>query len=370
LIAGGLLIRSVASQRWDAGGRADPWWFVHFTQPGPDRTVDRRSSPVLAHLIDSIDRAQSTIDVAAFVFSIDPVADAVIAAATRGVRVRFVTDEEHGIIDDKKEGHGQFARMRAAGVEIRADDGRSRMDDRFWIFDRETVWTGSLRLMPNVIRWNHNNVIVLRSVEIAAIYEREFEEMWGGAFGHESPPTREDQTASIEGTRVEVLFAPEDAITLRVVEMIANARRSLRLLTQAITDDTVGDAIIERAKSGVDVRAIMESRVTRWRQSEFRHLLCAGVAVRPDGNPRGFDHMALVIDEETVVTGWFDLMNDVDGFRDQNAVILQNAEIAAAYLEEFDRLWGEAPVPEVEKIPCPKVMRRRNADAAVRREAG
>jgi hypothetical protein len=63
-------------------------------------------------------------------------------------------------------------------------------------------------------------------------------------------------------------------------------------------------------------------------------------------------------------------MNDVDGFRDQNAVILQNAEIAAAYLEEFDRLWGEAPVPEVEKIPCPKVMRRRKADAAKRREAG
>ncbi len=79
--------------------------------------------------------------------------------------------------------------------------------------------------------------------------------------------------------------------------------------------------------------------------------------------------MALVIDDETVVTGWFDLHDKAVGRRDQNAVILQNAEIAAAYLEEFDRLWREAKAPNVEKIRCRQVMRRRLADAAKRRNA-
>ena len=167
------------------------WWEVYFTDPLNVNDPEDWQGSIEGRLIEKINAAQTSIHIASFEFDLTPVAEALIVAQERGVDVRWVTDDEFGIESDEEPGHGQFALMEDAGIEIRSDTRSALMHNKFWIFDNELVWTGSTNITENGIFKQDNNAIVIQSAELAAIYEREFQEMWNGEFG----PTSTSQLA-------------------------------------------------------------------------------------------------------------------------------------------------------------------------------
>jgi phosphatidylserine/phosphatidylglycerophosphate/cardiolipin synthase-like enzyme len=233
------------------------------------------------------------------------------------------------------------------------DDGRSAlMHNKFWIFDRKTVWTGSTNITVNGMLHNNNNVIVIESPELADIYEREFAEMWAGKFGPKSPSTLDAQTLTIDGTPIQVLFAPEDKVASHLVPLIEQAQKSIRFMAFSFTHPGLGDAVLARAKAGVDVRGIFETRGSETKYSELPALYCAHVPVRQDGNPATFHHKVFVIDDKMVITGSFNFTDNADQSNDENVIIVTHSGIAAQYLQEFERRWAEAHEPDPADMGC------------------
>jgi phosphatidylserine/phosphatidylglycerophosphate/cardiolipin synthase-like enzyme len=335
-------------------GKAD-WWHVYFTNPQINtRTGDALDieGTVPEKLIDLIDNARQSIHIASFEFNLTSVAEALIAAHGRGVEVQWVTDDEHGTEADYEEDYGQFAMLEDAGIEVK-DDGRSAlMHNKFWIFDGKVVWTGSTNITHNGTTRNNNNVIVLRSPEVARIYEREFQEMWKGKFGPRSPSTLGDQKTVIDGTPVQILFAAEDEVVSFLVPLIRAAEESIRVMAFSFTHDSLGEVVLDRSLDDLDVMGIFETRGSETQYSELTVLACAGVPVRQDGNPRAFHHKVIVIDDETVITGSLNFSNNADDSNDENVVIVKDPAIAARYLEEFDRRWLEGRDPDPSKLEC------------------
>ncbi len=331
-------------------GSGGDWWEVYFTDPNTHNNPDDLAGSIPEKLIAYIDAAQKSIHIASFEFNLTPVAEALIRAHRRGVDVRWVTDDEHGIDADEDQDHGQFAMLEKAGIKVK-DDGRSAlMHNKFWIFDGQIVWTGSTNITRNGNFRNNNNVIVLKSTEVAAMYEREFVEMWDGQFGPRSPSTVEQQSTIIDGTPVQVLFASEDKVISRLVPLVEGAQKSIRVMAFSFTHDDLGQAVLARADAGVDVKAIFETRGSEVEHSELGVLFCAGHPARQDGNPGTFHHKVIVIDDEIVITGSLNFSQNADTSNDENVVIVTNKDIAALYLQEFERRWNEATVPT--KIEC------------------
>jgi phosphatidylserine/phosphatidylglycerophosphate/cardiolipin synthase-like enzyme len=333
-------------------GRGGDWWQVYFTDPANANAGDNLRGTPAEKLIERISSAQSTIHIAAFEFNLTPVAEALIAAHQRGVEVLWVTDDENGLGADQEEGHGQFAMLKKAGIEVR-DDGRSAlMHNKFWIFDRKAVWTGSTNITVNGMLHNNNNVIVIESPELADIYEREFAEMWAGKFGPTSPSTLNAQTLTIDGTPIQVLFAPEDEVASHLVPLIEQAQKSIRFMAFSFTHQELGDTVLARARAGLDVRGIFETRGSETEYSQLPVLYCAHVPVRQDGNPATFHHKVFVIDDKIVITGSFNFTGNADQSNDENAIIVTNSQIAAQYLQEFERRWAEAKEPDPADMGC------------------
>lgn len=333
-------------------GSGGEWWQVYFTDPANAGGPDNLASTPAEKLIERINSAQGTIHIAAFEFNLTPVAEALIAAHKRGVEVLWVTDDENGIEADGEEGHGQFAMLEKAGIEVR-DDGRGAlMHNKFWIFDRQTVWTGSTNITVNGMLHNNNNVIVIESPELAEIYEREFAEMWAGEFGPTSPSTLDDQAVTVDGTPIQVLFASEDKVASHLVPLIEQAQKSIRFMAFSFTHTEIGDAVLARAGAGVDVRGIFETRGSETEYSQLPRLYCAHVPVRQDGNPATFHHKVFVIDDKLVITGSFNFSGNADQSNDENAVIITHSGIAAQYLQEFERRWAEAREPDPADMDC------------------
>ena len=330
-----------------------PWWEVYFTDPLNINDPGNWQASVAGRLIEKINAAQTSIHIASFEFDLTPVADALIAARQRGVDVRWVTDDEHGLEADEEPGHGQFAMLQEAGIEVRSDERSALMHNKFWIFDRQTVWTGSTNITESGIFKQNNNVLVIHSPQLAGIYEAEFDEMWNGQFGPRSPSQLDTQAAVVNGSNMVVVFTSEDsALEDAILPVVRGAQSSIRFLAFSFTDYPLAQAMIDRAAAGVSAAGVYEKFGSETDAAEMDTLLCGGVPVRQDGNSGFMHNKLIIIDDRIVITGSLNFSTNAEDNNDENVIIIDNPEIAQLYVQEFDRIWSLARDPDPSKIAC------------------
>lgn len=318
------------------------YWEVYFTDPLTLNDPNNLTGSIEEKLIEFINSAQTSIHVSSFEFNLARVADALINAKARGVDVRWVTDNENGLDIDSQPNRGQFTRLMQSGIEVKDDAGRSAlMHNKFWIFDKQITWTGSTNITVNGIYKQNNNVIVIRSPEIALIYEREWEELWTGQFGPRAPSTISNQWAILNGNAIQVLFSPEDKALSNLIALVNDAQVSIRFLAFSFTDYPLAQTMIDRAKAGVDVKGVFETFGSNSPRSELKTLWCANLPVRQDGNGSFLHHKVIIVDNSVVFTGSFNFSTNADESNEENAIIIDNPEIASLYLQEFDKLWNQ-----------------------------
>ncbi len=314
-------------------------WAVYFTDPVIPFD-DVTTGGLDEYLIELINSAEQTIDAAMFEFNLQQVADALVAAHQRGVQVRIVYDDEH------TEGDPQIDQLIAAGIPTRPDERSAFMHNKFYVFDRSIVWTGSTNITVNDVYRNNNNVIVLVSPELAENYTVEFEEMFlDGQFGATSPANTPNPGVAVGDMWVENYFAPDDDVMTQLASMVSEAQESIYFMAFSYTHSDLGEVMEERFAAGVDVRGIFETRGANTEFSECPRLLQRGADVRLDGNPRTFHHKVIIVDESIVATGSFNFSVNAAQRNDENLLIIHNPHVAARYLEEFERRMAEARMP-------------------------
>lgn len=127
-------------------------------------------------LIDLINRANKSIHVMIYSFTLDKIADALIDAKLRGVDVRILVEKEKAY-----QRGSEIPRLIEAGVEVALDSNPNLMHHKVMIVDEKIVVTGSYNWSWSAENRNDENLIVILGSEAAAIYEAEFESLWSGA---------------------------------------------------------------------------------------------------------------------------------------------------------------------------------------------
>jgi phosphatidylserine/phosphatidylglycerophosphate/cardiolipin synthase-like enzyme len=90
------------------------------------------------------------------------------------------------------------------------------------------------------------------------------------------------------------------------------------------------------------VEGVFESRGAESEYSQYGPLRDAGLQVWKDGNPAVMHHKVIIIDRAIVIMGSFNYSASADESNDENLLIIYDPQIAAQYLEEFDRVVAEA----------------------------
>ncbi len=191
-----------------------------------------------------------------------------------------------------------------------------------------------------------NNLVRVRSQDLAEDYLVEFEEMFTvGQFGSNSPANTPYRQVKVNGTQVEVYFSPEDGTINRLIELVNDAQDSVRFMAYSFTDDDLAEALIERADFGLQVSGVLEkSQALSNTGGEYEALLKNGLDVRLDGNPGSMHHKVILIDDHIVITGSYNFSNNAKTRNDENTLIIHSPEMAGLYRQEFERVWGEAKV--------------------------
>lgn len=317
------------------------FWQVYFTAPTGSSNRATYTGGIDIALAQAIDAARGTLDIAAFEFNNPVLTTAVLNAQQRGVRVRMVADNEHGL-EDEDSTYGQFV---AAGIPV-VDDGRTAlMHNKFTIIDSTMVWTGSWNYTINDTYRNNNNAIALRSRRAVQSYQAEFNEMFERKeFGPRSS-IGNGANFNQDGTPIRILFAPEDDVIGAITQTLSTADTSIRFMTFSFTVDSIAQVIQSRAAAGVQVQGIFETTGSETAFSELRPLFCAGLPVRQDGNGFILHHKVFIVDDDTVITGSFNISDSATRSNDENLIVIQDPVLAAQYIAEFNRRWAEAKIP-------------------------
>ncbi|MEM4141153.1 MAG: phospholipase D family protein [Nitrososphaeria archaeon] len=119
-----------------------------------------------------IGRANTSVHVLIYSFTLSNIADALISAKNRGVDVKVVF--EKGQISQ----YSQYFRLANAGINVRNDTNPDYMHNKVAIIDGIIVLTGSYNWSSSAENSNNENLIIIKSIDVAREYENVFTRIW------------------------------------------------------------------------------------------------------------------------------------------------------------------------------------------------
>ena len=138
---------------------------VYFSPEG--HTQDR--------IIKAIDASNSTIDLAIYSFTAQEIKSAFERAKQRGVKMRIIADSRQA-----KGVHSVIQALIDEGFNVKIAHGKERgiMHNKFAIFDKRLLFTGSYNWTNNAEHFNYENAVFISDPKTISQYQKEFDKLW------------------------------------------------------------------------------------------------------------------------------------------------------------------------------------------------
>lgn len=312
------------------------WFELYFTDPTSPLS-SQATGGVDGPLVDAIDEARLSIDVAAYSISLNSVRNALLNAHDRGVNVRLVMESTNMDRSDPQI-------LIEAGIPIIGDNRPGLMHDKFMVIDKSEVWLGAMNFTDSGAYEDNNNLMRIHSTKIAEDYLVEFEEMFtDDMFGPDVVAATPNPTVTIDGTRLDVYFSPDDGVLNKLVTLLNGAEESIYFLAFSFTSNDLGAMVRDKAEAGLTIEGVMDKeQIASNTGTEFDPFLQAGLDVRIDGNAGQMHHKVFIVDEKIVVLGSYNFSQSAEERNDENLIVIYNAAIAEQFMLEFARVQSQA----------------------------
>lgn len=144
-------------------------------QKSPTRNTEAYFSPegnIRNRIIKAIDNSRSSIDIAIFDFTSQEVKASLEQAKKRGVKIRIIADSRQ-----YKGAYSVIQSLIDSGFDVKITRGKSRgiMHNKFAIFDKILLFTGSYNWSDNAEFFNYENAIFISDLEAIGKYQKEFD---------------------------------------------------------------------------------------------------------------------------------------------------------------------------------------------------
>lgn len=317
-------------------GYTSDWFELYFTNPNSSLS-SQETGGIDIPLVNAIDAAKLSVDVAIYSFSLPSIRDALIRADERGVQVRLVMES-----DNIERSAPQ--RLKDAGIPILGDRREGLMHNKFVIIDKSEVWLGSMNFTASSTYEDNNVMMRIRSARIAENFIKEFEEMYlEDSFGDNIRAETPNPQVTVRGIQIDTYFSPDDGVQPILVDIINTANESIYFMAFSFTSDWLGDVVRERAQDGVTVAGVMDvEQIESNIGTEFDAFRQAGLDVYHDGNAGQMHHKAIIIDERIVITGSYNFTNSAETRNDEYVLVIYNEQIAKLFIAEFQRVYEQA----------------------------
>lgn len=317
-------------------GVKGPWFELYFTDPTSPLSP-QGTGGVDGPLVKAIDAARLSIDVAAYSLSLNSVRNALLRAHDRGVTIRIVMESANMDRSDPQI-------MIEAGIPIIGDNSQGLMHNKFLVIDKSEVWLGAMNFTDSGAYEDNNNLMRIHSAQIAEDYSVEFKEMFeDNMFGPNVVSKTPNPTVTIDDTRMDIYFSPDDGVLNALASLLNGAERSIHFLAFSFTSNDLGAIVREKAEAGLTIAGVMDQeQISSNQGTEYDPFKQADLDVRIDGNAGQMHHKVFIVDEKIVVVGSYNFSQSAEERNDENIIIVYNEVIAEQFMLEFERVQSQA----------------------------
>jgi len=305
----------------------------------PYRKIKRPGDDLEAIIVEAINQANSSIDMAVQEFRLPKIAQALVKKQQAGVKIRVIIENQYNyplnefnsardedeynkdkyyeffaFADTNKDGklsqeeinqRDAIIILKNGGIPLIDDTedgskGSGLMHHKFIVIDNKKVITGSANFTPSDIhgdilnpesRGNANNMLTINDSKIANIFTEEFNLMWGDGVGGKpdskfglQKPVRQPQEVRVGNTNITVMFSPISTSQPWSVsgnglieETVSKASKSVNLALFVFSEQKIVDSLENLQNKGVEIRALIDPNFAFQAYSEGLDML--GVAI-------------------------------------------------------------------------------------------
>jgi phosphatidylserine/phosphatidylglycerophosphate/cardiolipin synthase-like enzyme len=334
----------------------------------------------IAHAVaEFLGAARRSLDLAQYDFhlgpeTVAPVAGALRAAAGRGVPVRILYNVDHeNPIPVPPPPEPDVQLISTLGVPARAVAGvPDLMHHKFVVRDGATVWTGSTNWTDDSWSRQENVIVMVDSAELAHAFTLGFTQLWDNPIVEQSGSV-EPRNVDVDGVRVKPWFTPGhgEALSHRIAKKIGQAKR-IRICSPVITAAPVlatlaqvvadGRADVAGCVDGTQVDEVVRqwhaNGNAAWKLPLLERILSASFSGKRSepwevGSVHNFMHAKVVVADETVFTGSFNLSHSGEQ-NAENVLEIRDVEFAerlTAYVDEVRARYPRATSAPSERPP-------------------
>ena len=316
------------------------------TKLKPDNTC---SSQVCKTILKEINNAKSSIDAAIYGWDKVPAIETAFAnAVKRGVTLRLVYDETTKGASYYPDTQNLVALSYAYNNDKNPNSALATnfiMHNKFLVIDNKSVITGSMNYSETGLSgFNSNNLVIIKSQEIAELYTEEFNQMLEGKFHTAKSKSSLPRSYILGRSKISVYFSPQDrVITNHIIALVNNSQKYVYIPAFLITHEGLSQALINAHKRGVDVKLIVDATNSSSGRSAVRFLRNAGVPVKVENYAGKMHSKSIIIDDKYIVTGSMNFSNSGEKKNDENTLIIEDNRLALFYKDFFLYLWKKIP---------------------------
>ncbi|MFA6030194.1 MAG: phosphatidylserine/phosphatidylglycerophosphate/cardiolipin synthase family protein [Elusimicrobiota bacterium] len=342
----------------------------------PAQFTDEGAGRMSAKLIEALDAAKETMELALLELMHRELLEAVLRAKERGVKVRIVVDATH--MYPSKPGQTraeELQRLIDAGFDIRVLRGGKEhglMHNKFALLDGKLVWSGSANWSRAADKLHQENVTYTSDAHRIGGFQGSFDWMWGlgRPVGEEpgaargTPPSDPTRPVSFNGAKLPAyVFAPGVETEERLLEAISASRVSIDVAMFSCTSARLREALLAARQRGVRVRIVFDA-------VQYSHLFDMAwfykngfdvrIAVGLVPEKGAMHNKFVVFDGVMVQTGSYNWTENAKFNNFENAQFFADPGMAAAYAAYFDRVRArgrqvtEADAAQRPALPAPQ----------------
>ena len=191
---------------------------------GKDEALFSPQDRIKEKIIESINSAKHSIEIAVFVFKSGDIAESLLSAKERNVNIRIILDAKQGknqnLILDFLEDEGfniKYLKGRVGGF----------MHNTFAIFDGKLVITGSYNWTEHSEKFNYENIILTENSTIIDQFQKEFDLLFAKSI---------NESESIKPSAEKSLVEKDNSTNLQRAESHTNEQQSIKPSETQITD--------------------------------------------------------------------------------------------------------------------------------------
>ena len=325
-------------------------------------------------LADFISASQRTLEIAIYDIRLPDTLEAIVldalkGAMARGVAIRLAYNVDHpGNMPVPTPPSTDPALVESFPFPTAAIPGvPDLMHHKYMIRDGETLWTGSMNWTADSWTREENVIVTLDSVELAARYSVDFEQLWTRRDVQKSGKV-DSSPVLVDGTSVRPWFCPGrgDKLAHRIAKAIGTATRRIRIASPVISSGPILGTLAQVATDGkVDLAGVVDSTQVyevlhqwnlngnaSWKEPLLRTALTRAPFTGKHSTPyspesvHDFMHAKITVADDTAFVGSFNLSHSGE-LNAENVLEVADSGLADRLAAFIDDIRARYPVIEL-----------------------